>query len=82
MNTFFTQNQEKKTQKTVSTTQKNEEVSALLQMTQIMAHSCEVQVEKFIGEHECCKYSASLFDENGNMGIPNSKYTLVKGLTD
>ena len=58
------------------------EVEALMRMTQIMASGGEVDVIKFIGEHECANKPPSLFDKNGEMRAPRTKANLVRVLKE
>ena len=43
---------------------KSDEVAAILRMTQIVASGDEVDIENFIGNHECSNTPPSLFNEN------------------
>ena len=61
---------------------KSDEVSALLRMTQIIASGGTVDVTQFIGNHECSSSPPSLFNNDGRMRSTGSKATLVKAILD
>ena len=65
LNTFQTQNKIKRAGQMSTGSRKIDEVTALLQMTQIVASGGEVEVVKYIGSHECSNIPQSLFDDNG-----------------
>ena len=81
LQTFYTQNQKPKKTKPKHTPGKCDEVSALLRITQVIASGGKVDIENFIGNHECSKTPPSLFTEDGEMRS-GSKATLLKAIKD
>ena len=65
LNTFQTQNKINRAGHMSTGSGKSDEVTALLQMTQIVASGGEAEVVKYIGSHECSNIPQSLFDDNG-----------------
>lgn len=83
LETFHTQNAKPmKTKKKSAAPGKSDEIAALLRITQIVASGAEVDIEDFIGKHECSKMPPSLFDDEGNMRAAGTKASLVKALKE
>ena len=83
LKTFHTKNlKSKKSKQKCSAPGKSDEVVALLRMTQIIASGSDVDIVRFIGDHECRKVPPSLFNEDGSMRAAGTKSSLVKALEE
>lgn len=82
LNTFFTQNQGKNCNQKAQTPGKSDEVTALLRMTQVIASGGSLDVQEYIGKHECSNYPPSLFNEDGTMRACGTKSGLVKAIKE
>ena len=77
LKTFYTQNASRKKYKhQPAGPRKNDEVAALLRMTQIVASGGEVDIVNFIGNNEYIKIPPSLFNEDGTTSAAGTKANL------
>ena len=83
LKTFYTQNASRKKYKhQPAGPRKNDEVAALLRMTQIVASGGEVDIVNFIGNNEYIKTPPSPFNEDGTTSAAGTKANLVKVLRE
>jgi len=61
---------------------KTDEIAALLRMAQLVASGSNLDINNFIGNHECSQFSLSLFTDDGSMRSAGTKSTLVKSLKE
>ena len=82
LQTFATQNKKKgKSDKKMPCSVKSDECVALLRMIQIAASGGDVDIVKYIGNHECSNFPPSLFTSEGQMRTGN-KANLIKAIKE
>ena len=81
LKTFEMQNKPKKTLKNQAKNQQDDEVRALLRMTQIIASGSTLDIVNFIGEHECSNTPKALFSGGTKMRT-GTKSLLVKAIKE